>query len=285
MVRLVLQVRLDLALCLHHDAITGTSQPSVVEDYTARMVAGAGSAFGVLSDMASLLLGGLPRALHEHPALPAACTGAAAAAPSAGLSCLVDLSAVATLDPAPLTHIAHVLPVLAALPVPPTADGVWGADTPAHPVVVNNPSAWRRRAAVSVVLDASALGLPAAARDTCGQKWPFAVVTDASGAPVPSQWVAVVIDTAASEIALAQVVGGGTAPAAPVVADMGSLRTLDAPADGRLAQVGGRQQLFAVLTSAHSPASHARPFASLRRRATSSPSRQTSRASASQRTL
>jgi len=89
---------------------------------------------------------------------------------------------------------------------------------------------------VSVLVDASAILLPESQRETCGRKWPFAVVTDSSGRPVPSQWTGLVIDEGASDVAQSQVAGGAEphlSPATPA----GTIHSLKVPADGRIAQV------------------------------------------------
>jgi hypothetical protein len=250
------QGRLDAALCLHHDAITGTSRQDVVDDYTQRMVSAITGGYEVISDLASLVLGGLPRALR-HSVDPA--TGVPVSpvkgtkASSSSSTFLSDLTSGIEGDtdfgPAPLTHAAHVLPLADSLIVEahrpdagndvhdrrprslrkrsgggpnaavavsgdeaeaPAADALPLYSTPtvvltpsseAHPVVVFNPTAWRRKSVVTVMVDlgneiASALIAEgdgktdeAKQRLLCKlNRWPIAVVADDSGRVIPSQW-------------------------------------------------------------------------------------------------
>lgn len=210
------QVRLDAALSLHHDAITGTSRDSVVADYTQRMNAGYDDVLGVTTDVASLLLGGLHRSqlesahvIEEINSSPVDVLLAASSSIGAmtqgdtealeGLESTGKLPELASLAPAPLTHIPHVLPVLEALRVQVRSftDGdttvrVIGPHTPAHPVVLYNPSGWKRRIVATVVVNAAAdsNGAPACRK----RQWPVGLVTEEGGLAVPSQWIGIVED-------------------------------------------------------------------------------------------
>jgi hypothetical protein len=78
---------------------------------------------------------------------------------------------------------------------------------------------------VTVYIDASESGQP---QTSCANKWPYAVVTDSKGNPVPSQWSAVIGDVKAGEQAYAFVtsVSSSSAPLSPDTAS-GTLRTVN----------------------------------------------------------
>ena len=162
------QVRLDVALCLHHDAITGTSRDYVVADYSRRMQDGGQDALSLLADLSSMLLG------SSH------LTGGET----------VDEEEI---SPAPLTQAPHVISVpfsrsSASLEPPKEVgggvEGVWG-----QPVVFFNPSAWNRTSLGRVVVDVGSV-----VGGVCGggKRWPLGLVRDSNGAALPSQWLAMV---------------------------------------------------------------------------------------------
>lgn len=229
------QVRLDVALCLHHDAITGTSRESVVHDYTKRMFEGFRDVKNMITDLASLQLGGLSKAVQGAIATAGGDDGSDVGGQKPlkgplgmtrriqskqGSKSASSVEAV-TLAPAPLTYIPHVLPVPDAVAISVIDDAgadadsiTLSADTPSHPVVIFNPSGWRRKAVMSVMVDvgsavADAIG---SAKDASEGKessddaapacratqWPFAIVTDADGVVVASQWVGLVEQIAAA---------------------------------------------------------------------------------------
>ena len=210
------QVRLDAALCLHHDAITGTSRDSVVTDYTRRMAEGNEDLRGLIADLASLVLGGL----HKRAAARAG--GDAVTSPEGSADGGSDDSYL--LAPAPLTYVRHVLPVSASVSVSLTSDGTVTRSALAEPVVVFNAASWQRSQAVHVIVDIAggeADSSASVARKRCrGSRWPFAIVSDDLGRVVRSQWLAVVEDSsAAANLQGPTGEGGVKAPAACVFRD------------------------------------------------------------------
>jgi hypothetical protein len=177
------QSRLDAALCLHHDAITGTSKQSVVEDYTMRMAEGIKNTLAVITDLSSLILGGIPKAMATRGKEPEALLGSGH-----------------SLGPAPLTHVPHVLPVLDALQLDSASEGRISPATAAHPVVVYNPSSWNREAIITVLVDIGSVLSDLLAKKDAQQladpaelckfyTLPIATVVDDKGMPMEAQWL------------------------------------------------------------------------------------------------
>lgn len=114
------QLRLNAALTLHHDAITGTSRTTVVRDYKQRLVTSSNNVKGIAAEMVDLLL-----------------------RPTTG--------AGATQSQFRVTGTSYTLPLNQ---LPAVADGQ-SADTVTFPVVVQNPLGWRRQDIISVGLSAN----------------------------------------------------------------------------------------------------------------------------------
>jgi hypothetical protein len=117
------ELRLNAALTLHHDAITGTSRTTVVRDYKQRLVTSSNSVKGIAAEMVDLLL------------QPAA-TGGAATAQGRRFK---------------VTGTSYTLPLNQ---LPALAEGQ-SADATTFPIVVQNPLGWRRQDIVSVGLSAN----------------------------------------------------------------------------------------------------------------------------------
>lgn len=196
------RVRLDVALCLHHDAITGTSREGVVTDYTRRMAESSEDMHGLVADLASLVLGGLHRIAASDQARRSAGKGS-------DVNNEFENQRI-TLAPAPLTYVRHILPILdsVVVEVQKKDHGVVlvSPSTPAEPVVIYNPASWRRKQTVHVLVDVGgqvsalvddivkrggkeASDASLACRET---SWPFAIVSDDQGRVVSSQWLAIV---------------------------------------------------------------------------------------------
>jgi len=198
------RVRLDVALCLHHDAITGTSREGVVTDYTRRMAESSEDMHGLVADLASLVLGGLHRTAAADQARRSAGKGSDANEDI--------MQQRITLAPAPLTYVRHIFPILDSvrIEVQRQDHGVvlLAPSTPAEPVVIYNPASWRRKQTVHVLVDiggqVSALvddllksedsvGDASSSSSSCREtSWPFAIVSDDQGRVVSSQWLAIV---------------------------------------------------------------------------------------------
>lgn len=206
------RARLDAALCLHHDAITGTSKTFVIEDYEHRMEEAATDIANLITDMASFLLGGVHRALpHLIDATPAINEGDVE---SSSQDILEHIRSHSVRGPAPLSYVPHLIPVPDAATVEYTllddsSDSLFDPrhvesiyihpEVPSHPVVLYNPASWRRKSVIHILVDAAGSqgGKKGLREDesgsSCAQKgyWPMAIVTDDQGHPVLSQWLSV----------------------------------------------------------------------------------------------